>query len=81
MALSKKQISTLLQLVSTSAEDPMDCDGCFDHMAEFADAELSGRNIPAALKVVETHLRQCVCCKDEFETLLDGLRGLSESSS
>ena len=76
MALSKKQISSLLQMVSVATEDAMDCDGCFDHMAEFADAELAGQEIPNAPTAVENHLRQCTCCKDEYQTLLEGLKGL-----
>lgn len=76
MTLSNEQISVLLGMISTTKEDSIDCDGCFDQLAEFADAELAGRDIPDALLAVETHLNQCVCCKDEYQALLDGLRGI-----
>jgi len=74
MALTNEQISSLLGMISASKEDLSDCDGCFDHLAEFADTELAGREIPDALKAVESHLQQCSCCKDEYQTLLKGLR-------
>jgi len=74
MALSQEQISSLLGMISSAKEDSLDCDACFDHLAEFAEAELAGQEVPDALKAVETHLHQCGCCKDEYLALMDGLR-------
>ena len=54
----------------------MDCDGCYGKVAEFAEFQLTGAEIPEALRGVETHMRQCPCCKDEYEALLAGLHGL-----
>jgi hypothetical protein len=76
MPLNKKQIATLLQLAASSEDDALDCDGCFEHLAQFAELILLQQEIPAALRVVEVHLRQCPCCKDEFEALMEGLRKL-----
>ena len=76
MPISKKQIDTLLGLISDTESDNLDCDGCFGQLAEFADAKLANQEIPVALQAVEQHLKQCTCCCDEFETLLEGLRGL-----
>jgi len=80
MSLSKEQIASLLGMVSSVTEDSLDCDGCFGHLAEFADAELAGKEIPDALQSVETHLKQCKCCHDEYETLLVGLRALDSGA-
>ena len=77
MTLSKEQISKLLGMITSATDDSIDCDGCFDHLAEFADAELSGREIPDALKAVEVHLSQCGCCQDEYEALLTGLQEIA----
>ena len=74
MSLSKEQISDLLGLVGSVESDDLDCDGCFGQIAEFADLHLSQQEIPEAMRAVETHLQQCVCCKDEFDALLKGLR-------
>ena len=76
MALTYEQIDKLLSLVSTAQEDQLDCDGCLDHIAEFADAHLANQPMSVALQAVETHLESCPCCADEYQALLDGLRGL-----
>lgn len=81
MPLSKKEVATLLGMVAGTETDTMDCDGCFQHMAEFAELELAGREIPDALKAIQRHLEQCPCCKDEFSALVVGLNALGGSNS
>jgi len=76
MSLSNEQISDLVRLAASAEPDGLDCDGCFSHLAEFAEAELARREIPEALKAVEVHLRQCQCCRTEFEALMEALRSL-----
>ncbi len=76
MALSTDQVSSLLAMIASSVSDSLDCDDCFERIAEFAEAQLANREIPDALKVVEIHLQQCPCCKDEYQALLEGLREL-----
>ena len=76
MPLSNQQIQGLLNLVANVEPDSMNCDGCFGQVAEFAEFSLRGAEIPEALQDVETHMRQCPCCKDEYEALLTGLQGL-----
>lgn len=76
MSLSKEQISTLLGMISSAEPSKLDCDECFEQVAEFAEVVLSHKEIPDALKAVESHLKQCICCKDEFNALMDGLRTL-----
>lgn len=79
MALSEQQISKLLKLVAESRSDPLDCDGCFEHLAEFAEASLTCREIPEALRTIETHLEQCPCCRTEFQALREALQSLDET--
>jgi len=76
MSLSKDQVNELIQLVTAAEADSLDCDGCFAHLAEFAELELAHKEIPDALKAVETHLRQCKCCMYEFQMLMNALRAL-----
>ena len=78
MKLSHDQVDSLLSLVATAEVDRLDCDGCLDRIAEFADSKLQGHELTDAMLAVEVHLRQCVCCRVEYETLLDGLRALEE---
>ena len=79
MPLSQEQIAKLLGLVASVEPDRLDCDGCFSQLAEFAELELTQREIPDALRAVEMHLEQCVCCQDEYSALLEGLRALQAS--
>ncbi len=59
--------------------DRLDCDGCYEQWEEFAELELNRREIPDALRAIEVHLRQCHCCRDEYEALLEGLRALAQT--
>ena len=76
MALSEAQISNLLEMVAVVESDELDCDGCVERIAEFADLHLTAREIPDAMQAVKTHLEQCPCCQDEFKALLNGLAAI-----
>lgn len=78
MALTNEQIKSLINVVASTTDDELDCDGCFEQIAEFADAQLAGRSLSDAMKAVESHLANCPCCKDEYETLLAALQGCDE---
>lgn len=73
MSLSKDQVSLLLGMVVSAEPDELDCDGCLGRVAEFAELHVACKEIPEAMKAVEIHLEQCMCCKDEFNALLKGL--------
>ena len=78
MALSHEQIDNLLGLISSTREDELDCDGCLEHIAEFADLQLANQSLPRALEAVQAHLESCACCADEYQALLDALRSLAQ---
>ena len=73
MPLSKQQITTLLTLVDNATHDDMSCDGCYTHVAQFAEAELQGTTLCESLQKVQNHMRNCPCCKDEFNALIAAL--------
>lgn len=76
MKLSRVQTKTLLEIVASAKPDEIDCDGCFEHLAEFVEHELMGIQIPEALRKIQRHIDQCPCCSDEHQALLEGLRTL-----
>ena len=80
MSLSKEQVNNLLGMVSTAESDELDCDGCFGKIAEYAELCLIEQEIPEAMRAIETHLQQCLCCKDEFNALLKGLQAIEAGS-
>ena len=69
MSLSEEQVRTLVQLAVTTTPDDMNCDGCFGRVAEFAEIHLANQPLDESMRRVEIHLRNCPCCKDEFEAL------------
>ena len=79
MKLTKDQTKALLRYVTNAKSDQIDCDGCFEHMAEFVEYELLGHEIPEALQLADHHMKQCVCCNDEHKALLEGLRVIEQS--
>lgn len=78
MALTKDQISNLLGMVTSSESDEMACDDCFVKVGEFAELHLASKPVPDAMKAVQIHLEQCLCCKDEFDALLKALSAIEE---
>lgn len=74
MLLTNQQIVHLFDLILTTKDDSLGCDGCLELMDQFAQAELDGTMIPKTLECVRTHLEQCKCCKDEYEALMIALR-------
>jgi hypothetical protein len=74
MKLTSQQIADLIELSVSVKADSLGCDGCYELMDQFAQAELDGKEVPDALKAVQTHLQQCKCCQDEYEALMIALR-------
>ena len=74
--LTEQQRAQLLQMVRDAKQDCLDCDGCFEHLAEFTELELLGQPIPEAMQVVQLHLEQCPCCQAEHSMLIDALQAI-----
>jgi hypothetical protein len=81
VSLSPENIKKLIELVATTQDDSLDCDGCMEHIAEFAEAHLAGRSLSAALASVRTHLESCGCCQHEYEALLAALGALDQEAA
>jgi hypothetical protein len=73
-SLTFAQVQQLLTTVSKSVPDQLNCGGCLELIAAFADAELCGDELSDALKAVKVHFSQCPCCAYEYATLLEALQ-------
>ena len=51
------------------------CQGCFDRLDEYVDAELSGRDADRAVPGMRAHLQGCPACREEHESLRALVRG------
>lgn len=74
MSLSKKEINGLMQLLSLTKDEEINCEQCLSSVSEFAEQELAGKSHVESLKAVEHHLSVCTECREEFEILLRSLK-------
>ena len=81
MPLEKQQVERLLSSVAATLEEEIGCDDCLTGMAEFAEAQLVGQELSAALKRVEAHIAVCPECAEEYGVLVDVLSSASEIES
>lgn len=78
MAITYHQALNMLASISNAVPDSLDCDGCLELSAEFADRESRGEALSESLKLVQVHLSQCPCCEYEYQTLLEAIRTADE---
>jgi hypothetical protein len=78
--LGYSNVKELIELVATTQNDRLDCDGCFARIAEFAEAHLAGHSLSAALASVQTHLESRRCCQYEYEVLRAAIGALEEKA-
>jgi hypothetical protein len=71
MPLDSRHVQTLLSHVSLTREEELDCGDCLAGLAEFAERELVGAEIPEALQRIRHHLEICPECAEEYAALLD----------
>lgn len=71
--INYQQAIRLLTSVALVLPDPLDCDGCFDVIAELAEAERRGDPLSDALQAAKRHLSQCPCCAYEYDALLEAI--------
>jgi predicted anti-sigma-YlaC factor YlaD len=81
MRLDREEIVRLLALVAVTREDEVDCDACLADLAEFAESELLGADLPVALGRVEEHLAGCGECAEEYAVLREVMRSAPAGAS
>ena len=79
--LTFAQVKKLLTTVSKTVPDQLTCDGCFDLIAEFADAEIRGNELSDALKEIKIHFSQWPRCAFEYAMLLEALQEPNSASN
>ena len=76
MNLSDDQIRALLQDVSRTRDQELNCDECLGELGSFAELTLEGRPVEEAYDLVQQHLQICGECREEFALLLKALEVL-----
>lgn len=78
MLVSTSHVIQFLESLAITVPDSLDCDGCFELIAEFTEAEKRGDALSDALTLVQNHLRQCPCCAYEYEALIEAVQWADE---
>jgi hypothetical protein len=80
MLLTQDKMKLLIETLVLTRDDEVDCDGCFEFMAEFAENELAGCSVPEALAAIDHHLKLCGDCVEEFKLLKQSLSDIAEDA-
>ncbi len=67
--LNPDQVKKLVRDVLDSRPDEIGCEECLEQLDRFVEMTLAGQDISAAMPLVQHHLEQCRCCREEFEAL------------
>jgi hypothetical protein len=59
----------LLRLLRVNGDDS-GCEGAFELLDQYVEAELEGRDVEALLPAVAEHLRNCAPCAEDHAALL-----------
>ena len=76
MELIPRIIKNIVAALKRTQPNEIDCGDCFDRLEQFAEMTLEGKSPEKALPLVQLHLEGCRDCGEEYEALLDVLRGL-----
>lgn len=68
--LNQDEMNKLMQAVSSTREDEIDCEECLGRVDQFVEMKLAGLDAEEAMPLVEDHLEKCGDCREEFEALL-----------
>ncbi len=80
MPLDKQQVKTLLSFVANTREDEITCDECLAGMAEFAETQLVGAEIPDAQKHIQAHIAFCPECAEEYDVRVEVVSAASSEA-
>jgi predicted anti-sigma-YlaC factor YlaD len=68
--VDSERLSEWMRIISTTAEEEIDCDVIVDLAAQVAEAATEGADVQALVPLFALHLDHCSDCRDYFETLV-----------
>jgi predicted anti-sigma-YlaC factor YlaD len=63
-----------IRQIYATREQEMDCEGSFEAIPQYVDAELAGEDPALRFPELQRHLAQCPRCKDLYEAVRDAAR-------
>jgi len=75
--LDDQMLKGMVESIFSTRPDELTCGECFEHVDQFAEIELAGKNAAEALPLVKDHLDRCGDCREEFEALLEAIKAVA----
>jgi hypothetical protein len=67
---SNELIKGILETLTRTHEEEMDCDEVYEVIDQFVDAKVRGEDVSEVMPLVLRHLQLCRDCLEEYEALL-----------
>ena len=78
MKVEAEMIRQIMHQVVCTHDDEMDCQACFEHVDQFVELELQGKDSSEIMTLVKAHLERCRECREEYEALLEAVRAMQD---
>jgi predicted anti-sigma-YlaC factor YlaD len=76
MKLTPNALKHLVRTIAQTHAEEIGCDECWDHLDQFVDLVLTGKDAEEALPLVQEHLVLCIECREEYQALISALQGM-----
>lgn len=76
--LDQQMLKGMVESIFSTRPEEYTCDECFEHVDQFAEMILAGKNAAEAMPLVQDHLDRCSNCREEFKALLDAIKAISD---
>ncbi len=76
MGLNRKALSKLLDSLSKTLPEEIDCGTCFQELDRFVDMLKEGKEPAQVLPLVQHHLAMCDGCHEEMQALVSALKAV-----
>lgn len=79
MDMDALKINKIVQGIMNSRLHEIGCDECFAYLDIYADLLLEGKDVGTLYPDVHDHLQRCRNCHEEFDVLMELLRGVEKT--
>lgn len=76
--LDQQMLKGLVESIFATRPEEYTCGECFEHVDQFAEMVLAGKNAAEAMPLVQDHLNRCGACREEFEALLEAIQAIAD---
>ena len=78
MKLDPSMLKNLIRSITTTQENEIGCEDCYEELDIFAEMVLNGKDTETAMPLVKDHLKRCHNCHEEFNAFLDALQAIEK---